>query len=785
MRLGLHPLHGLAFALGASAVLAFPELPDPLWIAGLLMLSLLLAWRYRPRRVASAIPAVLIGLLLATVTAQQRLAERLPASLQGQDLAVSGTVIGLPEQSGRALRFDLRTEPDGRGLPSHLRLSWYEQAPQLGPGDCLSLMVRLKRPRGLSNPAGFDFERYALAANIGATGYVVSEVRPTAACAGGGRVDALRSSIAKGIDQTLTAGRIRATIKALAIGDTRELDEHDWDLFRATGTSHLIAISGLHVGLAAAIGAGAIWLLYGLWPALGLRLPRPQAMALGALLSASAYAALAGFSLPTQRTLITMLALLAGVLTRRELGWWTRYALALAGVLLIDPLAPLSAGFWLSFGAVAWLILAFSGRWRAQSRWRLWLLPQLGLSLALLPLGLAFFQQASLAAPLVNLIAVPFVTLVVIPVLLAALVFWPWAWLSHGLLHLAAWLLGGFDALLVTAAQWPAARWALPAPDLLAWTLALLGTLWLLAPRGWPARALGVFGLLPLLLPVSTGPEQGAYMLTVLDVGQGQSVLIRTAEHALLIDTGPGFPEGGDLGDRVLVPSLVQQGVGRLDRLIISHNDLDHSGGTASLRRRVPVDAVAASLPEKIPDAELCRAGEHWQWDGVEFAIMHPPSTLPYLGNESSCVVRVAGAGGSALIPGDIGEVIEARLVREQADLLDVDLLIAGHHGSAGSSSAEFLSAASPVWVVYSAGSRNRFGFPRPEVVERVAAAGAMQWNTADFGAIGFDFKPGRAPVALGQRMAVRRWWQEPLAPALPEKSLNPAAAPMLRSSAD
>jgi competence protein ComEC len=762
LRLGLHPLHGLAFALGASAVLAFPLLPDSRWIVGLLILMVPLAWRYRARLTATVAPAVLIGLLLATMTAQQRLAERLPAELQGQDLEVSGTVIGLPQQTGRVLRFDLRTSPDDRGLPSHLRLSWYEQAPRLSPGDCLSLVVRLKRPRGLSNPAGFDFERHALAANIGATGYVVSATAPTAECGGGGAIDALRAGIAEGIDETLPAGRIRATLKALAIGDTRELDERDWDLFRATGTSHLIAISGLHVGLAAAIGAGALWLMYWLWPTLGLRLPRPQAMALGALLSASAYAALAGFSLPTQRTLITMLALLAGVLTRRELGWWTRYALALAGVLLIDPLAPLSAGFWLSFGAVAWLILAFSGRWRAQSRWRLWLLPQLGLSVALLPLGLAFFQQASLAAPLVNLIAVPFVTLVVIPVLLAALLLWPWTWLSHGLMHLAAWLLGGFDALLVTAAQWPAARWALPAPDLLAWLLALLGTLWLLAPRGWPARALGVFGLLPLLLPARADSEQGVYTLTVLDVGQGQSVLIRTAEHALLIDTGPGFPEGGDLGDRVLVPSLVQQGVARLDRLIVSHNDLDHSGGTASLRRRIPVGQISASLPEKIPGAELCLAGEHWQWDGVEFSILHPPSTLPYLGNESSCVVRVSGVGGSALIPGDIGEIIEARLVREQAAVLDVDLLIAGHHGSAGSSSSEFLAAVSPLWVVYSAGSRNRFGFPREAVVERVKSTGAKQLNTADQGAIEFEFAPGKAVDVDSQRIRTRHWWQEP-----------------------
>lgn len=761
--LRLHPVHGFAFAIGASSLLALPVLPAPALLAGLLFLALLLIWRCRWKLAASTVCFALIGLSLASLTAQQRLDDRLAPELQGQDLPVVGVIVGLPQQSGRALRFDLYTESDDSGLPKHLRLSWYEHQARLNPGDCLSLVVRLKRPRGLSNPAGFDFERYALAADIGATGYVVGVAQQAAVCSGNAAIDSLRAAIAQRMDQALPAGRIRATAKALAIGDTRELDEHAWDLFRATGTSHLIAISGLHIGLAAALGAGLLWLVYWIWPAFGLRLPRPQAMAIGALLIASVYSALAGFSLPTQRTLITMLALLAGVLTRRELGWWTRYSLALLGVLLLDPLAPLSAGFWLSFGAVAWLILAFSGRWRTESRWRLWLLPQLGLSVALLPLGLAFFQQASLVAPLVNLLAVPYITLIVIPVLLAGLLLMPSVFASDALLHLAAWLLAAFDGLLAAAAQWPAARLALPAPDLLAWVLALLGTLWLMAPRGWPGRFLGIFGLLPLLLPARPSLDVGAFAVTVFDVGQGQSVLVQTAGHALLIDTGPGFPEGGDLGDRVLVPSLVQLGVDRLDRLIVSHNDLDHSGGTASLRRRVAVDAIAASLPEKIPGAELCVAGEQWRWGGVDFAMLHPPTTLPYLGNESSCVLRIAGPGGSVLVPGDIGEAIEGRLLREQAEMIDVDVLIAGHHGSAGSSSRAFLETVTPSWVLYSAGYRNRFGFPRAVVVDRVAAVAARQLNTADVGAMTVVFRPDRVPELQAQRNRHPSWWREPM----------------------
>jgi competence protein ComEC len=759
----------LALLVGASFALGLPEFPPTALIWSCLAAGLgLLPW---PRALAGALRllgAFLLGASVTLLSAQTAMQQRLPAALEGIDLQVEGRIEGLPQYAPDSIRFDFRVDA-GMGEAAVLagrllRIGWYRSSETPAAGSRWALTLRLKAPRGVDNPGGFDFERYALQRRLAATGYV-REAASNRELAPPSGLDALRARLSQQMVEALGGeGPTHADsrfVRALSLADTRGFGEQDWETLRATGVSHLMSISGMHIGLLAGLAALLVRVLYRLWPPLGLRLPLPQGAATAALLMAAGYAALAGFGLPTVRSLLMIAAALLAVLLRRSSGPWQAYALALIVLVLSDPLSVLGAGFWLSFIGVAWLLWCMPTEFATLPGWRRLLGTQLVASLGLLPLTVFFFGQASIAGAVANLFAVPWVSLLVVPLsligagllLLGANAPAAWLlWLAAQAMDLLWWLLQWMAAL-------PHAQAFLPAPDLFALALAGIGALWLLLPRGLPAKPLAVLLWLPLLWPRTPQLEHGEAALTVLDVGQGLAVLVRTREHAMLVDTGPAFGSGLDMGEAAVVPALRALGVPRLQRVLVSHGDADHAGGAGSVLRAFPAELISSDR-QRFPQASGCESGQSWEWDGVRFEILHPPPHFPYLRNESSCVLRVEARGSSALLAGDIGALIEARLVREQPDMLQADVVLVPHHGSGSSSTEGFVQAVGAQHALIAAGHRNRFGHPRADVVARWQAAGAEVWNTADQGALELKLDDEDVIAVEARRASHRRLWK-------------------------
>lgn len=754
------PPVGLAVAvtltLGALLGLGWPQALAPVCLLPMLGVSLVL-W-LRARRGMRLLAVGVLGFAWAQWQMGVALDARLPEHLLGQEFTIEGRIVALPERLDDGWRFVLRVErvaAEVGMLRGHdLRLRTYAPQPVLVAGERWRMQVRLRPPRAIRNPGGFDFERHALQRGLVATGYVRAPASMQR-LAGASGVDAWRDRLARRM-----GGHEARFVKALALGDTRDFDDLDWDRLRAAGLTHLFAISGFHVGLLAGFGVWLLRLLYAASPTLGRRWPRPQAEAGAAFLAASAYTAAAGFALPTVRSLLMVAVVLLARLLRRPAGAGSLFALALLAVVLVDPLALLAPGFWLSFLGVAWL---------------LWCLPdtrhpltalmraQVVMTLGLLPLGVWFFAQASLLGPFANLVAVPWISLWVVPLSLLAGVL---VWVNPAWAAWATWPARASMELLwsavARASDWQAALWWLPQPVLWTVLLALLGALWLLLPRGLPGRWLGALLWLPLLLPARERLAPGVIGIEVFDVGQGLSVRVHTRAHELLYDAGPAVPGRFDMGEMAVLPALHALAVRRLDALVLSHGDADHAGGADAVRR------AFRPLREYAPDGfasagqAACVAGSEWTWDGVRFAFLHPPPDFPYLRNESSCVLRIEGKFGSVLLPGDIGALIEQRLVREQGRALAADVLLVPHHGSAGSSSPEFVTAVSPRVAVFATGYANRFGFPRAQPLARWRAVAGELADTARDGMISIRIDADGAQVTGRWRPDHRRAWHAP-----------------------
>lgn len=758
----------LATALlgGVLLVQWLPALP-PLWFLGLLLLAAgLLVWRL-PHW--SWVGWVLLGIVWAAWHGGAAMDARLPRALEGRDLVVIGSIVNLPQIRRDASRFTLKVERvalDGQALAwrGRITVSWYEDAPRLLPCGRWRLLLRLKRPRGLLDPGGADSERSALERGIVATGYVRDDVDNRPLTGSRWCVDGVRDAIARGIAARVRDPHDAALLQAFSVGDTRGLQQRDWEVARANGVSHLIAISGFHVGVAAVFGVWLSLLAYALWPRLGLHLPRPQTQAAAALAVAGAYSALAGFGLPTVRTLLMIAVVALARCGRRGSSGAQSLALAMIAILLADPLAVLSAGFWLSFVGVAFLMLCLQARGRG---WRAFVhelsAGQLVMTVSLLPLSLWFFGQASLVGALSNLVAVPVVSFVIVPCVLVGVLLLgacpplatPVLWLAAQLTHAQWWL-------LERMATWPGAHWYLPAVQPYALLLALLGALWLFLPRGVPLRWLGLLLFLPLLWPQRPLPAEGAFQVWVLDVGQGLSVLLRTRDHALVYDAGARYPSDFDLGEAVVLPSIHALGIARLDMLMISHGDNDHAGGADAVARAFPRARRYAGEPSRMRlPMQQCVAGQSWRWDGVRFRVLSPERGKGDRDNDSSCVLLVEGRGGRLLLTGDISTRAEPQVAAALGPG-PAPVMLVPHHGSRTSSSAAFIAAVRPPLALVSAGWRNRFGHPKPEVLARYAAAHVPVFNTAQEGAIPLLFPLDGPPRReQGWRLRHPRYWRE------------------------
>ena len=789
-------------------------LPDVVVCAALLMAGLavlLLAYRFSARLATAhlatvrfilvAVAGIAFGAGWTGLLAHDRLSESLPAALEGRDLRLVGVVESLPDAVPRGVRFRLRVDsaqlPGGERVvvPGLLAIGWYaddtDALPVVRPGQRWEFNVRLRLPHGNANPDGFDYEAWLLSEGVRATGYVrpgVQQKRDEFVPGFRAYVGRARDTLRERLRQSLPEAHYAGVIIALVIGDQRAVSQSDWEVFNRTGIGHLVSISGLHITMIAALFGG---ILRWLWrhsfftrANLPLLVPAQKIGAAAGLLAALVYVALAGFGIPAQRTLLMLAVVAAAFWLGRIAAVSQVLCLAVTVVLLCDPWAVLWPGFWLSFVAIACIFWVSVGRAGVAGESGVWVaeheaahlarLPglrrvladatrtQYAVTLGLVPLTMILFAQVSLIGPLANAVAIPLVSFLITPLSLAG---------SIMPAPLSGWCLQAAHALVSVLAQWLSwlsegsfAVWQAPRPDKLSFVLAMAGTLWLLAPRGWPMRWLGILAWLPMFMARPATPAEG-FWLTAFDIGQGNALLIETANHRLLYDTGPVYSVESDGASRVLLPYLRARGITYLDGLIISHSDTDHAGGAASVLKAVKLGWTSSSLSEnhplqrQMPSHVACRAGQSWRWDGVHFEMLHPDGVHADAArpNARSCTLRIRYREHAVLLTGDIEAPQERALLARVASQLQASVLLAPHHGSGTSSTPEFLAAVSPQLALFQVGYRNRYRHPKAEVLDRYVQRGIQTLRTDRDGAV--SVKIGDDITFSAYRCERRRYW--------------------------
>jgi competence protein ComEC len=697
-----------------------------------------------------------LGFLWASSFSHIQLSERLSPELEGVPIVVTGEIANLPDQNEKRADFEFTVKNAAEKLPSKLKLSWYEPSKILKAGETWQFTVKLKRPHANFNEGSMDYERWLFMQNIGATGTVKKESAVFIDKASLFDVDYWRQKISDKFTEKDGENISTALLQALTVGNDNGLSHPNWDTFQKTGVTHLIVISGSHIGLVAGL---VYFLTLQIWTRLGiLRFSPPKAAALASLFTAIFYASLAGYVIPTKRAVIMLSMVAMASFYQRQFSHLQSFAIALFGMLIFNPPMLLSVGFWLSFLAVALILYRVAGRLKSPPNWQVALDIQLTISLSLSPLLLFFFNQTSSISPLVNFVAVPIVELFVVPLAIIQIpLMWGFPWLADKVFcvldFILQWLMQGLEF----AATLPNAVIDSPQPSFLTLILSSLGLLWLFAPRGMSARFLGVILNLPLLFPILPTLKNGEAIVTVLDVGQGLAVSVQTQNHQLLYDTGAKFLNGSDMGKNMVLPFFRYHGIKKIDTLIISHDDNDHSGGVASVLENINVEQILTSVPEKFESSKSCETGQTWTWEGVTFSMLSPAKKFEK-DNDNSCVLKIGTAKGSVLLTGDIEAIAENALLENVPGKLLSTVLIAPHHGSKTSSSLSFLEAVKPEIVLIPAGYRNQFHHPHKDILARYQSLNAKIFTSANDGALTVRLNSNGVEVESLRETAGKYW---------------------------
>jgi competence protein ComEC len=733
-------------------------------------LILLLAFAIIAGIVTGKLTALLVvaaGYVVFVVSASQVIDTRIATEFEGDSLMVVVHIVDFPQTRGETVSFVAEVD-ENPWVPRRVRVSWFGPDEQIGLGDVWRLELRLKRPRGTSNPGVFDHETWLFRNRIAATGYVVDSSRNQLLRAADlGSIDALRVHIVERLQRVLVEPERAAVLAAVSVGARHLVTREQWQRYARSGTSHLMAISGLHVGMVAAAGYMMTAVFSGL-----LRLPVNHHFVSTAIALACAcgYACISGLAVPAQRS-VTMIALSAvAILRYRMVRPVPVIATACVALSLMSPLATLEPGFKLSFTAVLVLV------WIAQRSTpdagltgkpvhslRLLAAVQIALLFGLIPLTVLLFGRIALLAPAVNLAAVPVFSLATIPLTLCGLMLdGPLAPLGDHVLRLASSSLGLVERMVGMAAALPVSSVQVPQLSRAYLVVLFIALAWVILPQGWPGRSISWVALLAIALYEPSRPVPGCMRLHVLDVGQGLAIVISTQTSTLLFDTGPAFRSGGSAAESVVLPFLAAHNIDRIDQLVVSHADLDHAGGISAIRRTLPIGHVFAG---EDPDAPMrirpCRRGARWEADGINFEFLHPVTGSRSEGNDASCVLQVAAGERRVLLTGDIESPAEDEL-RRSALLRPVDVVVVPHHGSSTSSGAAFVASLRPTVAVISAGFGNRWGLPDKTVESRWRAAGAEILNTAHDGAISIRICDRTGITSLSRHRELRRrLWHE------------------------